>query len=118
MTKKMTINTVVHVNDETTIIANRVPSADRDFASVKLDWDTSILLFNPAQAKALADAAVEAFRILKQIEADEEANRMASVWNETVVSVMNCTPSNPCQDCRELDADDYDGYYEYEDESF
>lgn len=119
MVKRTSLNIVIHVNDETIIEPGRVPSSDTDFVSVKVGPDVSILLFTPAHAKALADAAVEAFRILKQIETDEEAAAMASAWDDS--DFVDCTPDNPCQECSDTfeypDFDDEPVYYDFEDDN-
>jgi hypothetical protein len=108
---KPTVNTVVHLNNEVTIEAVRVPSESKDFVSLKFGWDTSVLLFNPDQAKAVADAAVAAYRLLKQIEADEAAAAYETALAEQrdYSYIERCTISNPCQDCRDLE-DSYDEY--------
>lgn len=110
MATKPTLNMIVHVNDETVISSSPVPSTDAEFVSVKVGPDVSILLFNPAQARALADAAVEAFRLLKQMEVESEAE---SIWGNGTVTeseydtwiesgqdgTINCSIEDPCQDC-------------------
>ena len=130
MEKRTTLNIVVHVNDETILNAGRVPSADTDFVSLKVGPDVSVLLFTPAQARALVDAAVIAFGILKTIEAEAEIN---SIWGEGTVeeseynswlqsgrsedddynppinSLLNCTDENPCHLC--VDYQEQEDYY-------
>lgn len=138
MVKKTTLNIVVHVNDETAIESGRVPSNDTDFVSLKVGPEISVLLFNTAQATALANAAVEAFRILSQIETDNAAKVFAtSIWGNGTVTeseydewISNdgsdepdangyfecgCTPTTNCWD-NQADEDDY--YYDYEDQPF
>lgn len=118
---KPTLNIVVHVNDETSMGASRVPSGLEDFVSVKVGPDVSILLFNHAQAKVLADAAVEAFRILMQIEVDEKAAELTKSMVDNTVDYMrvdtsgwdNCSVENPCQDCQ-----DHPEYFEEDEMSY
>lgn len=65
----------VHVKESTQFTARRVPSSGyQDFATVRIDDAVNIMIFTPEQAKALFEAAREAYAILKTIQF-EQANK-------------------------------------------
>lgn len=113
MVKKTTLNVNVHVNDETVIKASRVPSADTDFVSLNVGFEVSLFLFDTAQAKLLADAAVEAFRILSQVEADVKAKEFAksmNTWGDSAPDTSGPRWGTDTPDWTE--ANEGDGYFE------
>lgn len=139
MEKKTTVNVIVHVNDETVTSASRVPSTDQDFVSMKIGPDVSVLLFTPAHAKAVADAAVTAFGLLKTIEAESEIN---NIWGDGTVTESeynswiqdaysdevefdyadySCTIERPCNLCSEgyldYEVNEDPVYYDFEDDN-
>lgn len=103
MTKDPTLGIQVHVTDETKIEASQVPSDQKDFVSVKFGWHVSVLLFNSAQAKTLADAAIEAYGLLMKIETDTKASELVSAWDSEDEyddeEGYDCTIENPCSLC-------------------
>ncbi len=107
----------IHVKDDTRFESQRVPSTDIDFVALKLGWEVGVLLFTSAQAKALAEAADDAYFTLRSIEAEKEREvRTASRINDysdyadpADPDGVICTIENPCEGCREYNDD-----YEYE----
>lgn len=104
MSKDPNFNVNVHLNDEVLIEAQRVPSELQDFVSLKFGWPFSIFIFNSSQAKTLGQAAMNAFRILKTIELEDEEAEMNRAWAEADDDeYMNCSIEHPCRDCIALD---------------
>lgn len=138
MAKEPTFTVYIHVNDDVKMGASRTPSGDSDFVSIHLGNQASILLFNVGQAKALIDAAEDAFYILRTVEDEKARAERARVRNYPVREVdtelerllaeeeeierrtrydyeseigSNCSIENPCPGCQEyLDAQAQDNY--------
>lgn len=102
MTTKPTMTINVHVKDDTWTGAHRVPSSDKDFVSLSIGPDLSILLFNSMQAQALIQSAISAHRILKTIELDIEEALMIANFDDKEDDSVVCTIDNPCQSCLEF----------------
>lgn len=99
MGKDPHLNIQIHLNDEFEYETHRVPSGSQDFVSLKLGGQASVLLFNSSQAIILAQAAVDAHRILKTIELEMYEDEMTNVWDEDVEEYVDCTIDHPCRNC-------------------
>lgn len=109
MSNDSVLNIQIHLKDESEIVVHRVPSTERDFVSLKLGWQTSVLLFNSDQAMALSKAVMDAYSILKNIELDDEEVDFSDI-DDTDCSCSacqeyeytpeeNCTDDSPCSLC-------------------
>lgn len=117
-----TIN--IHLNDDVEVKAHRVPSGDTDFVSFTIGSQSSVFVMNTDQARALIDAAEDAFYILRTIE-DEKARAERARARETAPVYSydeiedetnwdsECSDSNPCPACQEYE-DSIDQYEDYE----
>lgn len=109
---RFTLN--IHTEDSTKMDATRIPSGGTDFVSVGIG-SASVFLFNTAQAKALGEAVAEAYNLLRQIELEKVniAPEFNQPWSTS--DVVRCTITNPCDDCLEIEARQYEPDYEYPD---
>lgn len=117
-----TIN--IHLNDDVVVESVRIGSSDTDFVSFRLGSQASVFVMNTDQAKALIDAAEEAFYILRTIEDEKARAERARAREVTPRYVLDneetdydsqCTIDNPCPGCQDyLDSTSQAGYDDYD----